>query len=57
MTETTLTNTLICFTADNEKIFIKKLTDKGMNQETVNQLLLIIKAHICDTLLSPKKLN
>jgi hypothetical protein len=42
--------TIFCFTGENEKSFIKKLTDRGMSVDTSEHLLLMIKSHICDVI-------
>ena len=35
-----------CFTGTNESKFSKKLKDRGMQEHVIEELLLIIKAHV-----------
>ena len=48
MNDNTNQSAIYAFTGNNEEKFTKTLLDKGMKQEVVEQLLWIIKSHICD---------
>jgi hypothetical protein len=41
-----------CFTGTNEAKFTKKLKSRGMQESVIEELLVIIKAHVCDVMSS-----